>query len=400
MLKENPKSAIGPLLVEEIPLGDERIKVFADFPWRLYHGDPNWTPPLKGDLLGNRLLGLVGILTPAHPYHKYAEVTHFLASKGGKPVGRISAAINHRFNEYAGVKLGFFGFFETIQEYSVAEALLNKAREWISFRGMTAMRGPGEYSNATHERQGILVDGFEYRPTVELTHNPPYYGEFLEKYGLAKAKDYFAYIMDVQTPVPPRLNRLAEQICQRREIEIRPLDMKNLVSEVRLVVKIYNDSWSHNWGFLPIMDEEADALADSLRLIIDPNLVLFAFVNGEPAAVLGAFPDPNYSLKPAWHWYGDSDMVRVMRLMRQRRHTPFLRLMFFGVCPGYRQLGLDAILFNKAKEYAVRKGYTTCEMSLLLEDNHLILSPSEFMGARRYKTWRIYELPLNGDHRP
>jgi GNAT superfamily N-acetyltransferase len=383
-----------PLRIEEIPLGSSRIKLFADLPWKIRRGDPCWTPPLRGDLLGNRLLGLVGLLTPKHPYHQHAEVTHFLAWRDGKAVGRVSAAINRRFNEYHGTRIGFFGFWDVIEDYEIARALLDRACAWVKERGMKVIRGPGEYSNATHERQGVLIDGFEYPPTVELTHNPPYYAGFLERYGFGKAKDYYAYIVDVQTPPPPRLTRLAEQVRQRRDIETRPLILKKLNDEVHLIVKIYNDSWAQNWGFLPITDEEAILLAKSLRLIVDPGLVQFAFVQGEPAAVLGAFPDPNYAFLPRWRWYGDSDLIRLTRLLFKRRNNRHTRLMFFGVRPGFRNLGIDALLYEKVKNYATKQGYSKCEPSMLLEDNHLILRPSEFMGAERYKTWRIYDLSL------
>jgi GNAT superfamily N-acetyltransferase len=339
------------------------------------------------------LLGLVGLLTQEHPYHRHAEVTHFLAWRGGKAVGRISAAINHRFNEHYDTRIGFFGFWDVIEDYAIASALLDRACDWVKNRGMQVIRGPGEYSNATHERQGVLVDGFEYPPTVELTHNPPYYGKFLEQYGFRKAKDYYAYTMDIQTPLPLRLQRLADQVRTRRDIETRPLIFKDLHNEVRLIVKIYNEAWAKNWGFLPITDEEAILLANSLRLIVDPGLVQFAFVQGELAAVLGAFPDPNYALRPHWRWYGESDLLRVARLLCKRRYIRHIRLMFFGIRPGFRKLGVDALLYENVKNYAIRRGYRKCEASLLLEDNHLILRPSEFMGAKRYKTWRIYDLP-------
>ncbi len=386
-----------PLTIEEIPLGSPRIKRFADFPWRLYRGDPNWTPPLRGDLLGNRLLGQVGLLTRAHPYHEHAEVTHFMAWGGSEPVGRISAAINRRFNEHHQVQIGFFGFFEVIEDFEVARTLLDRAREWVRARGMNTLRGPGEYSNATHERQGILVDGFQYPPTVELTHNPPFYGEFLERYGFVKAKDYHAYILDVQSPPPHRLLWLAERVQRRRNIETRMLTMKELVEGIRLVVRIYNEAWAQNWGFLPITEEEADAIAETLRPIIDVGLVRFAFVDGEPAAVLGAFPDPNYALRPRWGWYGDSEAIRLARLLwlRRRWKLPRIRLMFYGVRPQFRRLGIDALLFLEAKLHAMERGYQECETSMLLEDNDLILRASEFMGAHRYKTWRIYDLPLD-----
>ncbi len=384
------------LTIEEIPLGSPRIKAFAKLPWDLYRNDPLWTPPLTGDLLGNRLFKLVGLLTPQHPYHKYAEVTHFMAWKDNKPVGRISAAINYRFNEYHKCKVGFFGFFEVINDYSVAEALLDKAKVWVQKRGMSVLRGPGEYSNATHERQGILIKGYDYAPTMELTHNPPYYQDFIEKYGFSKAKDYYAYLTDVQTPMPPHLTELAKIFQKRRQIETRQLVMKNLLEEVRLIVQIYNDCWSQNWGFLPMTEEEADAIAESLRLVADPGLVRFAYVKGQAAAIMGAFPDPYYPLRPRRKWYGDSDIVRVFRLLRTKRNIPRMRLMFFGIRPDYRNLGIDAILFNEVKTYAKKQGYQTCEASLLLEDNELILSSSEFMGGKHYKTWRIYDLALSG----
>ncbi|MBI4333270.1 MAG: N-acetyltransferase [Chloroflexi bacterium] len=385
------------LEIEEIPLGSARIKLFASLPWRLYRGDPCWTPPLEGDLLGNRLLGLTGLLTPQHPYHKHAAVTHFVAWRGGQPAGRISAAINHRFNDFHGTGTGFFGFFEVVRDYDVARALFDQAREWVTKRGMIVLRGPGEYSNATHERQGILVDGFQYPPTVELTHNPPYYAEFLERYGFVKAKDYYAHTFDVQAPVSPRLKNLVERVRRRREVETRPLRLKELAAEVRLIVRIYNDSWSRNWGFLPITEEEADSLADSLRLIVDPGMIRFAFVRGEPAAVLGMLPDPYCPLRPRWRWYGDSDLVRVGRLLLGRRHIPRTRLMFFGIRPGFRNLGIDALLLYETREYAAARGYLECEASMLLENNDLVLRAAKFMGGKRYKTWRIYDLPLEGN---
>ncbi len=389
-----------PVSITEIPLGDARLKEFEKFAWDLYRDTPQWVPPLRGDLLGNRLLGLTGLLTPRHPYHEHAEVTHFLARRGDRAVGRISAAVNRRFNEHYGCRTGFFGFFEVINDYDVARRLLDRARDWLEQRGMTVMRGPGEYSNATHERQGILIEGFDFHPTVDLTHNPPYYADFLERYGFGKAKDYYAYIMDVQSPPPERLDRLAEQVKKRRDIRTRPLSMINLRADVDLIVRIYNDSWANNWGFLPITRGEANSMADSLKLVADPGLIRFAFVHGEPAAVLGALPDPNIPLRPRRKWYGDSDFVRVARLLWNRRRIPFVRLMFFGVRPGFRNLGVDAILFHEVRDYATKRGYKQCETSMLLEDNHLIISPSEFMDAYRYKTWRIYDIPIGAGEGP
>jgi GNAT superfamily N-acetyltransferase len=380
--------------IERFGLGDSRIREFAMLPWRLNAGDPHWTPPLTMDLLGSHLLQAKGLLTREHPYHQDAEVTHFIARRGDKAVGRVSAAVNRRFNEHYGSKIGFFGFFEVENDPKVVAALLDGARAWLKERGMTAMRGPGEYSNATHERQGVLVEGFDYDPTVELTHNPPYYGELLEGYGLAKVKDYVAYLIEFEDVPKERIERLAAAVRKRENITTRCANMKHFTDEVKLIVRIYNEAWAENWGFLPLTGGEAEALAETLKPIVDPGLVRFAYVGDEPVAVFGAIPDPNWALRPRWKWYGDSDLVRISRLMRMRRHIPRVRLMFFGIRPQWRRVGVDAVLFQELYEYGAPRGYRQGEPSLLLEDNEMVIRPSAAMGGREYKRWRIYEMPL------
>lgn len=382
------------LTVTEIPLGDPGLKDFVKFPWRIYKGDPCWTPPLDGDLLGNRLLGLKGLLTPNHPYHRHAEVTHFMAWRGKQPVGRISAAVNRQYNQHHNTSIGSFGLFEVINDYEVAKILLDHAREWVEKRGLAVLRGPGEYSNATHERQGILIDGFQYPPTVELTHNPPYYAGLLERYGFQKAKDYVAYVLDRDTMQINLINKMAKKVSKLLNIETRVVKLKELNAEVRLIVHIYNEAWAQNWGFMPISDEEADSITDTLRLIIDPELVRFAYVDGNLAAVMGLFPDPNYALRPRWHWYGDSDLMRVARLLLTRRRIPVLRAMFGGIKPQYRMLGLPVLMAAEIMQYFLKKHYFSIDISLMLEDNNSILKVAEVFGAEYYKRWRIYDLPL------
>lgn len=384
----------GAVSIEQFELGDPRMREFERLPWRLYKDDPNWIPPLTMDLLGNAMLGAKGLLTREHAYHDHAEVTHFIARRDGRAVGRVSAAVNHRFNEHYGVKLGFFGFFDVEDDQEAASALLDAASAWVKARGMTALRGPGEYSNATHERQGTLVEGFQYPPTVELTHNPEYYPSLIEGAGLAKVKDYVAYLIDFDDVPAERIHRLAEAVRKRGRIETRMVDMSRFEEEVRLIIWIYNQAWAENWGFLPITPGEADSLAETLKPIVDPGLVRFAYVDGEPAAVFGAIPDPNFALRLRRRWYGDSDLVRMARLLAKRRHIPNIRLMFFGILPAYRRLGIDALLFEELWRYAVPRGYKTGEPSMLLEDNEMVIRPSAAMGGREYKRWRIYEKAL------
>jgi GNAT superfamily N-acetyltransferase len=384
----------GQLTLEQFELGDVRIREFAYLPWRLYDHDPCWTPPLMMDLLGNKLLGTKGLLTAEHPYHRDAEVTHFLVRRSGVAVGRVSASVNRRFNEYYDSKIGFFGFFESEKDPEIARMLLDAAAGWLRERGMTAMRGPGEYSNATHERQGVLIEGFEFPPTVELTHNPPWYADLIEGCGLAKVKDYVAYMIEFDDVPKERIERLSAAVRKRENIETRPADMSHFREEVGLIVQLYNEAWAENWGFLPFTGEDADAIAETLRPIVDPGLVRFAYIDGEPVAVFGAIPDPNWALRPRWKWYGDGDIVRLLRVILMRRHIPRVRLMFFGIRPQWRRLGVDAVLFQELYEYGAAHGYRQGEPSLLLEDNEMVIRPSVAMGGREYKRWRIYEKAL------
>ncbi len=383
------------LLIEEIPLGDGRLHDFVEVPWRIHRGDPSWTPPLRSEYLGSRLLGLPGLLTPHHPYHRHAELTHFLARRGRELVGRISAAINHRFNDYHHTQIGFFGFFDTVNDFDVARPLLDAARSWVIERGMKVLRGPGEYSNATHERQGVLISGFDYPPTVELTHNPPYYGQLLERYGFHKAKDYHAHVGDeLKSEVASRLTRVSDRVRSRYGITTRAADLKRLDEEIQLLVKIYNEAWSDNWGFLPLTDAETHALAESLRPVLVPELLRFAFVKGEPAAVAGGLPDLYVPLRPRWRWPLDTDLVRMLRVLLQRRRIRRLRGMFLGIRPAFRQMGVDAVLFHEILTSALRLGFNWLETSMMLEDNEDIVRLVEAVGLRLYKTWRIYDLDL------
>ena len=355
---------------------------------------PTGRLPLDADYLGNRLLGTKGLLTAEHPYHRYADVTHFLARREGRAVGRVSAAINHRFNEHTGESLGFFGFFEVEEDYEAAAALLDAARAWIADRGMKAMRGPGEYSNATHERQGVLIRGFDTPPTVECTHNPPYYGEFLERWGLAKVKDYHAYYIELDKVPVERLEHLERAVRERSGVQTRTADMDDFSAEVRRVIEVYNQAWADNWGFLPITPDEADAIADTLKPIVDPNLIRFASIDDKLVAMLGAFPDPNWALQPHWGPLGDSDPVRVARLLAERRHIPRVRLMFFGIVPGYRKMGIDALMYAETYRYAVSQRLQGDRGVAAARGQRPDSAPSQFAGGELYKTWRIYQREL------
>jgi GNAT superfamily N-acetyltransferase len=382
------------ITIEPIPLGDPRLRAFFDLPYRLRGGATRWVPPLRGELFGSRLLGMRGLLTPAHPIHHELHSEHLLAHRAGVVVGTLSVATLPRFDAYHGGRFAFFGFFACENDAAIAHPLFDAAARWARAQGATVLRGPGEYTNATHDRQGLLIAGFERESYVEQTWNEPHHADLVSSYGFRKAMDYHAYEVDLTRPLPPKLARIAAAVAARRDLHTRPLDPRQLARDIHLIVELYNGAWAENWGHLPIEGWEADSLVHTLQTILDPGLVRFAYRGAEPVAVLGAFPDPNALLALRGNRLADHDAARVLRLLWGRRRIRRLRTMFFGVLPGHRGAGADALLYSEVHAYAVARGYTRSDMSLMLESNTLMIRVIEAMGGERTKTWRIYDLPL------
>jgi hypothetical protein len=370
----------------------EQRKAFAKFPWTIYRDDPNWVPPIFGDHLA--------LLVPEkHPFWEHAEQQLFLAMRGKDVVGTISAHINHRHNEIHEDKVGFFGFFEVIEDYAVAEALFDTAAGWLRERGMEAIRGPE--SPSQNEEVGLLVDGFDRPRVVMMTYNPRYYQDFIERAGFEKAQDLWAWLLrtdifdkDVQR-LPRKILRVAEQVRQRENLVVRRFDKSKFDREVEIAKAIYNGGWEKNWGFVPFTDREIDHLGQELKPILDPDLIYIAEVDGKPAgislgipdvyqALLKARPQPN---KWSFPW-------TVLKLLWHQRKIDTFRVLIMGVLPEYRALGIDALFYVETARGAFAKGYDYCEMSWILESNDMMNRIIERLGGKIYKTYRIYERPV------
>jgi hypothetical protein len=212
---------------------------FLKLPWRIYHGDPLWVPPLLRDL--KRLLD-----PRKHPFHRHAEVQYFLAWRGEEAVGRIAAIVNHQYVAFHDEPTGFFGFFESVNDEEVAAQLLAAAERWVAERGMKRIQGPMSFS--TNEECGLLIDGFQHAPMVMMPYNPPYYARLLEAAACAKAKDLLAYLLDDTTP-PARLVRGVERLQRDRNVTIRPINLRRFREEVELIREMYASAWARNVGF-------------------------------------------------------------------------------------------------------------------------------------------------------
>ena len=357
--------------------GRRAIERFIALPYVLHRGDPGWAPPLRRDVRA--------LLSPRNPFFAHAEAAHFLAERDGRAVGRITAIHNRAHNAFHGDHVGFFGFFESIDDAAVAGALFDRASEWVAARGLDTLRGPVSFS--TNDEAGLLVDGFETPAALMMAHNPRYYVHLVEGAGFAKVKDLLAY-QSTRTELPARLAEGAALLAKRRGITVRPLDRGRFADEVEVVKRLYNASWERNWGFVPMDDAEIDFLAAQLKPVVVPELVVFAEHQGRPIGFAVALPDLNVALRknPSGRFFPG-----ILRVLLASRGIDRLRVLLAGTVPEWRGKGVDALLYKTIWEEGRKKGYRGAEAGWILEDNHAMRNGLVNMGFEVYKTYRIYE---------
>ncbi|WP_440999527.1 N-acetyltransferase family protein [Fodinibius sp. SL11] len=358
-------------------------KQFIDFPYQHYSEDENWIPPLKMEQ--KKLID-----TENNPFYENGDIALFLAEQDGELCGRIAAIQDRRYNEHHNNKTGFFGFFECIDDQSVTNLLFKVAGDWLKQRGHTDVLGPSNPSMM--DEIGILVDGFEYEPSIMMPYHKPYYDDLITNAGLKKEMDLYAFRVTQATVTLDRIYR-AEEIVRRRlpKLKIREIDTKNLDQEVEIVQNIFNQAWSKNWGFIPLSKEELQELANDLKLILDPKVAHIAEVDGEPVAFSIALPDLNQALK-----YTDGTLfpTGIFKLLWHRRNIDQIRTALMGVIPEYQGKGIDALLHKEAIINGREVGYNSSELSWVLETNKNMIRVAEKLGASIEKTYRMYQKDL------
>ncbi|MFH1784717.1 MAG: GNAT family N-acetyltransferase [bacterium] len=355
---------------------------FIKFAQHVYKDDPHWVAPLVAER--KALLG------SGNPFWKHSDRILFLAKRGKRIVGRIEAAVDRNYIEFQRETCGFFGFFECFPDYRIAQRLLDTVHGWLKAKGVSVMRGP--FNPSTNDECGFLLEGFDSDPYVMMTYTKKYYLDYMERYGLKKAKDLFAYTMPVNPEPPEKLIRGTEIAKKKNpDVVIRHINMKEYASEVKKVHTVYNASWTKNWGFVPWTGDEFNYLAKQLKPLAEPELVWFAEVDEKPIGFLMALPDYNQVLKKL---AGRMGPIEIIKFLLNRKKIRNLRLMAMGVLPQYRRRGIDALLYLESLRVAYRKGYKYCEVSWILEENVLTQRATEMMGGKLYKKYRIYEIDI------
>jgi GNAT superfamily N-acetyltransferase len=375
----------GDIVIREVTTRHDR-EAFSRFPWKIYEGDKNWSPPL--------LLEVKAFIDrKTHPFYLHGDATQFLAYDQGQLVGRILVSDDPNYNEQHGTNVGCFGMFECIDDEDTSTALLNAAANWLRDRGRTEMMGPIDYS--TNYPCGLLIEGFDTPQRVMMNHNPPYYARLFENWRLTKAKDLYAWWFDDSCDMLHKWAKRAAKFAARSGTKVRPLDFKNFAAEVARCHEVYNLAWEKSWGFVKMTEAEFLHLASELKKYAVQDLVLLAEVDGEPAGVCITLPDFNQATRPLNGRLTTWGLpIGLVRLLYNMRHITCARLAVLGVVEKFRRRGVAEMFILQTLAKGLERGYTGAELGWTLEDNDLINRTIEKVGGQRYKTFRLYHTSL------
>ena len=364
------------------------LRAFVTFPWRVYQGDPLWVPPLISDHLE--------YLDPAKGlFYKDADVSLFMAWRGREPVGTIAAFIDHTRVRHMNKPEGGFGFFEVVEEYEAARQLLDACCAWLRERGMTSVRGPTNFGD--NDNPGVLIAGTEYPPAMLEAHTPAYYKDFLERYGMVKDHDLYAWRATFEQVgselkgAPSDIVHVADAASRTGSVTIRRIEMKDWPQEVSTIRYLFNTTLSQVPDSVPLGEAEFQRLADQMRPFIDPDLALIAQVDGKPVGFCVLIPDTNRVLKRLNGRLFPFNWLKVKRWIREIDVVSF-KLM--GVLAEYRRRGIDAMLYVDALTRAQKNGYAWLDGSLTSELNPAINLIARGRGAELYKHYRLYRMEL------
>jgi hypothetical protein len=368
--------------IRRVPLGGN-LRDFLNVVDYIYRDDPAYVRPLDMEVKER--------LSSKHPFWDHAEGVIFTAHRNGYCVGRCTAQIDRGHLARYRDDVGSFGFFDTIDDLDVAVTLINAASQWLRERGMRKIRGP--LSLSLNDEIGCLVEGFDTSPMIMMPHHLPYQGSLIERAGLNKLKDLYAWRYTVGQ-IPTRARKAHDEIEAMPEVKSRPVDMRNVDTELRTLIDVFNDGWSDNWGVVPYTEAEIAKQARDLKLIIDPRLSLIVSIHDEPVAIAVALPNINEMIRD---FRGKLLPLNIGKLLyRLKVQGPkTARLALLGIRKKIRKqkryAGLSTYMYAKMDQVGQRIGIDWGELSWTLEDNAPVNLAIKFMGGKIYKRYRLYE---------
>lgn len=372
--------------IEQVEPGSKGVDRFIALPYRLHKGDPNWVPPLfmeRQETLSPKL----------NPYFLHADVMYFLALRGDRVVGRISAQIDRAGLEIRKDATGHFGLLAAEDDQEVVDALFQAAADWLRARGMVRMVGP--FNLSINEETGLLVDGWDRPPMLLMGHDRAYLGARIEGAGLVKAKDVFAYLYDIDKELPKAVRQMISRPLPTN-VRLRMLDMKRYDEDLANITSIFNNAWSGNWGFVPLSDAETKQMAKSLKMLINPRLSWIVEVDGNPVAFGVCLPNLNEAIADLNGKLLPFGLIKLLWRLKVKG-VKTARVPLMGVrrdIGGWLQALIPFLVIDAMRREAKQLGYEWIELSWILEDNLPMRRIIEAFGTTRYKTYRLYEKPL------
>ena len=359
------------------------LNTFIKCQWNFYKNDPYWVPPL---LMERKTL----LNKKKNPFFNNAEADFFIAESNGEIVGRIAAIKNEIHLKHHNDNSGFFGFFECVNDQEVANVLFDTAKNWLREKGLTRMLGPANPSS--NDEYGMLLTGFKDTPRILMTYNPKYYLDLCSDYGMTKAKDLYAYKLENhKVMASEKLKRVQQLARDRYKLKISQLNMKNFAKELEKVKYVYNKAWAPNWGFIPMTDEQIDAMAKDLKPLVEPSLVLFGEIDDKLVGFALVMLDYNYIFK---QMNGKLFPFNFLKLYTKKKEIKWARIITLGIVPEHQKKGLDAVFYWEIVNRAHAIGIDLGEASWILEDNEMMNRGAVMMGGDAYKTYRIWQSDL------
>jgi len=360
-------------------------KQFFNLPWQLYKGDPYWIPPLRGN--NKELLGF-----KKHPFYEQAEAQAFIAYEDGQPCGRVLAVVNHAHNKQHDDKLGFAGFYESTDNQEVADGLFAAAGSWLKEHGMEQVRGPANPSQ--NYECGLLVEGFDAAPTFMMTYNPPYYQALWENAGFEKSHDMYAYnaYIEMLADMDTKLRFIVQECKRRFELNVRRLDKRKFLKDVHTFLDIYNKSMDGSWGFVPLSDNELAHMAAGMKHLVVPEMTTIAEIDGKPIGAVFGMLDYNPLIKEI---DGSLFPFGFLKLLWKRKALTRVRMISTNVLPEWQKWGVGLVLLGRLVPESLEWGIKEGEFSWVLESNKLSRGSLERGGAKRTRTYRMYDRPLD-----
>ncbi len=363
--------------------GRDDLERFLLLPYRIYANDERYVFPLLSEQRH--------FFDPAkNPFHAHAKTCLWTANRDGEVVGRIGACVDEYHNRAHDEQTGFFGFFETEDDLDISRALLTTARDWLRDAGVETMRGPSCFTS-NHDFFGLLYDGEISQPVVGMPYNPRYYIRHLEEFGLTKCKDLYAWRIETNKRIPPKVQGLIDSLLGAEAFSVRPFRMDRFDEDADIVRQLYNACWAENWGFVPMDDAEFAYIAKDMKSMVNANFLLIAEAQGQPIGFCMTIPDFNQALKPC---RGKLFPLGWLKFLLGKRRINYARTLLMGVLPEFRRKGVDVVMVYKTMQYGFSQGISAAECSWTLEDNRAINTILKGYGCELYKTYRIYDLSL------